>query len=110
MIELKETNLSNDLLELEPKTNIRNPTLRFDFPGLKIGVATYEDGPTGCTTFHFNKKSKFVTDFRGGSGPFLINSHLNIIDAICLTGGSIYGYEAITGVVYYSFSCRCNLL
>ena len=95
---MNETSLSNDLLKLVPKTSIRDPKLTFEFSGLKIGVATYEEGPTGCTTFHFDKKAKMVNDFRGGSGPFLINSHLNVIDAICFTGGSLYGFEAITGI------------
>ena len=26
--------------------------LEFDFPGLEIGIAEYEEGPTGCTVFH----------------------------------------------------------
>ena len=90
--------LSNDLIELKPNVEYREPVLKFDFPGLKIGTASYEEGPTGCTVFHFSKRSVFTTDFRGGSGPFLINYHLNIIDAICLAGGSLYGFEAITGV------------
>jgi hypothetical protein len=29
-----------------------NRELRFDFPGLRVGIAEYEDGPTGCTVFH----------------------------------------------------------
>jgi L-aminopeptidase/D-esterase-like protein len=95
---MSKNQISNDLVDLKPKTSYRDPVLKFDFPGLKIGIGEYEEGPTGCTVFHFPKGVRFVTDFRGGSGPFLINYHLNWINAICFTGGSIYGFEAITGV------------
>ncbi|MHA2365760.1 MAG: P1 family peptidase [Candidatus Hodarchaeales archaeon] len=90
--------LSNDLIDLKPKTNYRDPVLKFDFPGLKIGIGEYEEGPTGCTVFHFAKRVRMTSDFRGGSGPFIINQHAEWIDAICFTGGSLYGHEAITGV------------
>ena len=38
---------------LTPVTAFDSPHLDFDFPGLKIGCAEYEEGPTGCTVFVF---------------------------------------------------------
>jgi L-aminopeptidase/D-esterase-like protein len=71
--------------------------LRFDFPGLEIGVAEYEEGPTGCTVFHFSRQRvQVVHDVRGGS-PGVIGTP-GIADAICLAGGSAYGLEAAAGV------------
>ena len=71
--------------------------LRFDFPGLEIGVAEYDEGPTGCTVFHFTRgRVQVVHDVRGGS-PGVIGTP-GIADAICLAGGSAYGLEAACGV------------
>ncbi len=36
---------------LQPVTSFDSPTLEFDFPGLEIGCAEYEEGPTGCNRF-----------------------------------------------------------
>lgn len=45
--------LSNDNADLTPRTEFEGPRLTFEFPGLEIGIAEYEAGPTGCTVFHF---------------------------------------------------------
>ena len=72
--------------------------LEFDFPGVRIGVAEYEEGPTGCTVIHFpNGPFEVATDVRGGS-PGTVGG-LHLVDAICLAGGSAYGLEASTGVM-----------
>lgn len=80
-------------------------TLELDFPGLRIGVAEYDDGPTGCTVFHFPDGGVMVErDVRGGSpGVF---SDADWVDAICLAGGSLYGLEACTGVAAELFEQR----
>ena len=74
----------------------------FDFPTLKIGVAQYPEGPTGCTVFYFPTRGRFAVDVRGGSPGVLLlgqwESGERFVDAICLTGGSVYGMEAITGI------------
>jgi 6-aminohexanoate-oligomer endohydrolase len=71
--------------------------LALDFPGLEIGVAEYEEGPTGCTVFHFPQgRVQIVQDVRGGS-PGVIGT-ARVADAICLAGGSAYGLEAACGV------------
>jgi 6-aminohexanoate-oligomer endohydrolase len=78
--------------------------LTFEFPGLRIGVAEYDDGPTGCTVFHFTGGAMVERDVRGGSpGTF---GDLDWVDAICLAGGSLYGLEACTGVAAELFEQR----
>jgi 6-aminohexanoate-oligomer endohydrolase len=79
--------------------------LEFDFPGLEVGVAEYEEGPTGCTVFHFPNGGAMVErDVRGGS-PGLFGD-LDWVDAICLAGGSLYGLEAAAGVAAELFDRR----
>ena len=89
--------LSHDSAELVPVVAFDGPTLDFDFPGLEIGVAEYDEGPTGCTVFHFPDGADCSTDVRGGS-PGTTGDAYPYVDAICLAGGSIYGLEAVAGV------------
>jgi L-aminopeptidase/D-esterase-like protein len=79
--------------------------LEFDFPGLEIGVAEYDEGPTGCTVFHLPKVAALSIDVRGGS-PGVNGQHLDAINAICFAGGSLYGLEASTGVAAELFRMR----
>ncbi len=88
--------ISNDNLELEPTTSFEGNNLEFNFPNLKIGVAEYDKGPTGCTVFYFPKGAATAIDTRGGSVGSIGNFDWN--HAICLAGGSLYGLEAATGV------------
>ena len=64
--------------DLTPVTAFDSPHLDFDFPGLKIGCAEYEEGPTGCTVFAFAGGVETAVD--------------------CFAGGSLHGLEAISGV------------
>ena len=71
--------------------------LRFDFPGLRVGVAEYEEGPTGCTVFHLPPGGAACSiDIRGGS-PGTIGNY-EWAHAVCFAGGSLYGLEAACGV------------
>jgi L-aminopeptidase/D-esterase-like protein len=88
--------LSNDALQLVPRTSFDGPALTFDFPGLEIGVAEYEEGPTGCTVFHLPGGASVATDARGGSVGTV--GAYEWVHAICLAGGSLYGLEAVAGV------------
>jgi L-aminopeptidase/D-esterase-like protein len=88
--------VSNDNVELVPRTSFAGPELRFDLPGLEIGVAEYDEGPTGCTVLRFPEGAAVETDVRGGS-PGTIGA-FEFVDAICLAGGSLLGLEATTGV------------
>ena len=88
---------SNDNVDLTPRVEFEGPTLEFDFPRVRIGVAEYPEGPTGCTVFHFPKDALLEADIRGGAVGVL-GGHYNRVDAVCLAGGSSYGLEAVTGV------------
>ena len=90
--------LSNDSAKLVSRTSFDGPELRFDFPGLEIGVAEYDEGPTGCTVFSFpSGPVPCSVDVRGGS-PAVSGAGIDFVDAICLAGGSLYGLEAAAGV------------
>jgi len=97
--------LSNDNAELTPRTAFGGPQLEFDFPGLAIGCAEYDEGPTGCTVFSFLPDgAACASDVRGGSPGVLGNYEW--VHAICLAGGSLYGLEAATGVAAEIFAQR----
>lgn len=79
-------------------------TLSYDWPMLKVGTGTYEDGPTGVTVFQFEKKALVAIDVRGG-GPGTVNApYMDLgynyaeLDTIVFSGGSWYGLEAVTAV------------
>ena len=89
---------------MEARTDFDGPALELDFPGLRIGVAEYEEGPTGCTVFHFTGGATIERDVRGGSpGTF---GEFEWVDAVCFAGGSLYGLEAATGVAAELFGQR----
>jgi 6-aminohexanoate-oligomer endohydrolase len=96
---------SNDTLELEPRTTFEGPSLELDIPGLEIGCAEYDEGPTGCTVFHFPDGAALQTDIRGGS-PGTFGGAYEWTHAICLSGGSLYGLEAVSGVAAELFERR----
>lgn len=80
------------------------PGLSFDFPGLQIGTAEYDSGPTGTTVLYFPKHALVAIDVRGGA-PGTLNSDAarlegdeGFVSAVVLSGGSAYGLSAATGV------------
>src|SRR6266540_162192 len=89
--------LTNDTSELVARTSFDGPVLEFDFPSLEIGVAEYDEGPTGCTVFHFPGGAACSMDIRGGS-PGTTGGDYELVEAICFAGGSLYGLEATAGV------------
>jgi 6-aminohexanoate-oligomer endohydrolase len=90
--------LSNDTADLVPRTSFEGPALRFDFPGLEIGVAEYDEGPTGCSVFLFTDgPAASAIDIRGGS-PGVSGAGIDRVEAVCFAGGSLYGLEAAAGV------------
>lgn len=95
---------SNDDGGLAPRTEGGGRVLRFDLPGLEVGVAEYDEGPTGCTVFHFPAGAQCSVDVRGGS-PGMLGPY-EFVHAICLAGGSLYGLEAATGVAAELFARR----
>src|SRR5262249_15573292 len=68
----------------------------FDYPGLKISIAEYDEGPTGCTVLSFDAPATCVSDIRGGAPGFL--GGYGVADAICFAGGSLCGLAAATRV------------
>lgn len=81
---------------LVPLTAPGRRQLKFDFPELRIGIAEYDEGPTGCTVLHFRSRARCEVDVRGGA-PGLFGGY-GMVDAICFAGGSLYGLESATGV------------
>jgi len=84
-----------------PAPPTTGPVLEFDFPGLEIGVAAYPEIPTGCTVFNFDVDMfpagvMLELDVRGGA-PWHSGAE-DIVNAISLAGGSVYGLEAAAGV------------
>jgi L-aminopeptidase/D-esterase-like protein len=99
------TRASNDTLDLLPRTSFDGLVLELDFPGLEIGCAEYDEGPTGCTVFHFADGASLQGDVRGGS-PGTFGGGYEWVNAICLAGGSLYGLEAVSGVAAELFARR----
>ena len=95
--------LTNDTTGLVPRTSFDGPELHFEFPGLEVGVAEYDEGPTGCTVLYFPGGASCSVDVRGGS-PGVSGTGHEELDAICLAGGSLYGLEAAAGVAAEHFA------
>ena len=66
-------------------------------PGLQIGLAEYEEDPTGCTVFVFPKGAVTAVDMRGGMVG-QVEEDYGYHHAICFAGGSLLGLEAVSGV------------
>src|SRR6266540_3923580 len=88
---------------LVPRTVFSGPELTFDFPGMRIGIAEYDEGPTGTTVFYFPNKVVGVVDVRGGAPGTIFTDALRLgirerrLDGIVFSGGSAYGLAAATG-------------
>jgi 6-aminohexanoate-oligomer endohydrolase len=90
--------LSNDTADLVPRTEFDGRVLELDFSGLEVGVAEYDEGPTGCTVFFFpGGPAACSIDVRGGS-PAVSGAGIDLVEAVCFAGGSLYGLEAAAGV------------
>ena len=87
---------TNEHFILTPRTRFDGPALTFDFPRFLIGVAEYDEGPTGCTVFAFPGGVSTAIDARGGSVG--MTHEYTYCHAICLAGGSLLGLEAAAGV------------
>lgn len=87
-----------------PRVSKDGPSLRFDFPEIKVGVAEYDEGPTGTTVFYFPAGVKGAVDVRGGA-PGTVNAaalqnarDAKLVRAVVFSGGSWFGLSAATGV------------
>lgn len=103
---------TNRDVALEPRTDsMRTDSMRtdsthsgaapefvhYDFPGVEVGTAEYPEGPTGVTVLHIPAGARLAIDARGGAIG-MSNGFEYFAHAICLTGGSIYGLSAGSGV------------
>ena len=68
-----ESDLIRGVEEPSPIVRRDGPSLDFDFPEMRIGVAEYEEGPTGTTVFYFPEGVKAAVNTRGGS-PGTLNT------------------------------------
>lgn len=93
--------------EPRPRVPEGGPALEFDFPGFSIGVAEYDEGPTGGTVFLFDTPVFAAVDVRGGAPGTVNTDALRLsygepappfVNAITLAGGSSYGLAFATGV------------
>ena len=91
----KDTPLYNSA-DLPISTDVGERVLRFDFPALRIGIAEYPHGPTGTTVLHLANGGSMAMDVRGGS-PGVLGDY-GFVHAIVLSGGSLPGLEAVSGV------------
>jgi L-aminopeptidase/D-esterase-like protein len=88
-----------------PRTSFNGPALELDFPDLHIGVAEYEQGPTGATVFHFPAGAMAAVDVRGGAAATVNTERLRLgherptVRAVVFAGGASYGLEAAAGVM-----------
>ena len=87
-----------------PKVSGDGPSLRFDFPAMRVGIAEYDEGPTGTTVFYFPGGVKGAVDVRGGA-PGTVNAaalmdayEAKMVQGVVFSGGSWYGLSAATGV------------
>jgi L-aminopeptidase/D-esterase-like protein len=87
-----------------PRVSFDGPALTFDFPAVQIGVAEYEEGPTGATVLLFHQPVMAAVDVRGGAPGTVNTDALRLaydapfVNAITLAGGSAYGLAFATGI------------
>jgi len=83
--------------------------LSHTFDQVKVGIAQYEEGPTGCTVILFENEDgeslefPFYADRRGGAVGAIFDE-FGMANGFCLSGGSLYGLEANFGVMQYLHS------
>lgn len=93
----------NDQSSLKPLVNQGGQELHFNWPMIKIGTAEYAEGPTGVTVFKFGRKVLAAYDVRGEPGTanteyMRLGRDNAVMDAVVLSGGSMYGLESTTAV------------
>ncbi len=74
-------------------------------PGVRVGHWTDAVGRTGCTVVDLPPGTVASFEVRGGAPacreliPLLPDKSVSQVDAVCLTGGSVFGLAAADGVV-----------
>ena len=95
--------IPNDQSSLQPLVNAGGTELKFDWPMVCVGTAEYKEGPTGVTVFRFGRKVLAAYDVRGEPGTantdwLRLGRDIPKVDAVVLSGGSLYGIESTTAV------------
>jgi len=90
-------------MRCSPHVPVAAPAHAFHFPGVRVGIAEYEEGPTGVTFFHFPERAYAVVDARGGSPGTCFTDALRMsfgkyVSGIAFCGGSAYDCEAAAGI------------
>ena len=98
-----DESIPNDQSNLQPIVNEGGTELTFDWPMIRIGTAEYKEGPTGVTVFRFGRKVLAAYDVRGEPGTantdwLRLGRDIPKVDAVVLSGGSLYGIESTTAV------------
>ncbi|MFN3583600.1 P1 family peptidase [Phenylobacterium sp.] len=89
--------------DMRPGVGPRN--LLTDVPGLKIGQAEDADARTGVTVILPDNRAVCAVDVRGGApgtretDALAPENLVDAVDAVVLSGGSVYGLAAADGVV-----------
>jgi 6-aminohexanoate-oligomer endohydrolase len=90
---------------LVPRTSFSGPALELDFADLHIGVAEYDEGPTGATVFYFPAGAMAAVDVRGAAAATVNTERLRLgherptVRAVVFAGGASFGLEAAAGVM-----------
>ncbi len=53
-------------VQLTPSVPTPECSIAVDFPGLTIGLAEYDEGPTGCTVLLFDRPARMAIDIGEG--------------------------------------------
>jgi L-aminopeptidase/D-esterase-like protein len=86
-----------------------------DVPGILVGHAQDEKALTGCTVVMMEQPAVCGVDVRGSAPGTRETDLLNpvnlvqVVHAICLSGGSAYGLDAAGGVMKYLEEKGCGL-
>lgn len=94
---------SNDKINVIPKKSTSDNILIIKFDDIKFSCCEYSEGPVGLTYIDFGKtRAKVYMDIRGGWPAYtnaLSTNDKNMIDGICIAGGSMLGLEATSGII-----------
>lgn len=96
--------VNNDTPGLIPRTEVDGPAVPFGLPGVLVGIAEYDEGPTGCTALVFPDGVLAAMDIRGGAPGY--TGDYPWLHGICMAGGSLLGVEAASGVAAEIYARR----
>jgi L-aminopeptidase/D-esterase-like protein len=90
-----------------PRAQTTGPAAISDVPGIRVGQATMNGRPTGCTVVLTPPNTVGGVDVRGGApgtretNVLAPDNSVAIVNAVVLAGGSAFGLDAASGVMKY---------